>query len=180
MSQTGEKTLRNEHLHRALSTAVTMLQVRTWLERFGPGLDSPTAHGVCSSFLFFSLGNSLFCCLYAFSCLSATYVIIELITAFRPPLDRLLSTLVQLWLYLYPLPESVYGGRQRVVDACLSPLGLYVYMSRGHSPATGVYVCLRASTRSLHCCDFFAQCRTTSGYIGLYVGPPSVNVGRLT
>jgi hypothetical protein len=46
---------------------------------------------------------------------------------------------------------------QRAVDTCLSllvQLWLYVYMSRGHSPATRVYVCLRASTRSLKCCDF--------------------------
>jgi hypothetical protein len=58
---------------------------------------------------------------------------------------------------VYPLLNSVYGGRQRVVDACLSPpiqLWLYMYMSHGHSPATGVYVCLRASARSLNCCDF--------------------------
>jgi hypothetical protein len=84
---------------------------------------------------------------------------------------------------VYPLPNSVYGGRQRVVDACLSPLvqlWLYVYMSHRHSPATGVYVCLRASMRSLNCCDFFAQCRSTSSNVSLYVGPPSVHVGRLT
>jgi hypothetical protein len=47
---------------------------------------------------------------------------------------------------VYPLPNSVYGARQRIVDTCLSPLvqlWLYVSMSCGHSPASCGYVCLR-------------------------------------
>lgn len=84
--------------------------------------------------------------------------ILEEYTVFQPPLDRPLSPLVQLWLYLSTPCQTLSMGRQRAVDTCLSPLvqlWLYVSMSRGHSLATGVYVCLRASTRSLNCSDFF-------------------------
>ena len=49
---------------------------------------------------------------------------------------------------VYPLPTFVDGGKQRVVDRYLSPLvqlWLYVSMSHGQGLASCVYVCLRLS-----------------------------------